>query len=394
MNVPMSELITQPPKEYFIMRPDFLLQDNRSSLSERLRGFWNESKRTHSLIVMHNCGDARVSDVDIIGRWGIISLNSIASANTRHEKNEDPFLFVYTSSGAEAVLVNGHYDGETVIPGVPPKGCGGLGERAKIAPGKGDLSSIETAAQYVAALVESSDVVVQTLISAAQVAQKTDLPVYATVTDHITYRLSPIAIFQGGQIDTLIPLSALFSYNPELIYKSGIPEMNVDNGQRKFIQGLVLENRIQMQELLKRIPDFAKRQKVQDPHTILISTDIRSPRIRYPKLSGPGAIFNIRLPYDKDENGKITGVSPQHLNNTFAQTQYPISHVEGSVPGGSFNSTRNIIIETPDLDLSRAAAVTLMGKDWMAPWLEKEHGSILVAQVNQAQTKCVEKMNA
>jgi len=389
----MSEYRTPLPKDRLMLTPERLLQENRSTESERSRALWNEAKRTHDLLVMHNCGDARMSDVDIIGRPGIISLNSIASANTHHEKKEDPFSFVYTSSGAKAVIMNGHYDGRTVVSGAPPKGCGGLGERSKIEPGKGDLKSIETAAQYVSTLIESSDVVVQTLISAANVAQKTDLPVYATVTDHISYRLSPIAIFQGGRIDTLIPLSALFAYAPELIYANGIPEMDVtNNGQRTLIQDLVHENRNQMQELLKRIPDFAKRQEVQDPHTILISTDIRSPRIRYPRLSGPGNIFNIRLPYDKDESGKITGVNLQHLNNTFAQAQYPISHVEGSAPGGPFNSTRNIIIETPNLDLSRAAAVTLMGKDWMGPWLEKEHGSVFIAQVNQAQTKFVEKM--
>ena len=51
-----------------------------------------------------------------------------------------------------------------------------------------------------------------------------------------------------------------------------------------------------------------------------------------------------------------------------------------------------MVIETPNLDLSREIAKGLVEKDWMVPWIEKERGSILIAQVNQAETKYVEQM--
>ncbi|MCX6730717.1 MAG: hypothetical protein NTZ55_02630, partial [Candidatus Roizmanbacteria bacterium] len=146
-------------KNMLIITPEMLMKDNELPRSRELLAVWEEAKRTHNLIVTHDCGDARVSSADVLGRPGIVALNSIASANTREETADDPFSFVYGHYAAKAVLVNGHYDGETVKTGEPPGGCGGLGERAKVEPDKRHLKTIETAAQYVSALIEHSDVV-------------------------------------------------------------------------------------------------------------------------------------------------------------------------------------------------------------------------------------------
>ncbi|MCX6730681.1 MAG: hypothetical protein NTZ55_02435, partial [Candidatus Roizmanbacteria bacterium] len=243
----------------------------------------------------------------------------------------------------------------------------------------------------VSALIEHSDVVVQTLISAARVAKKTDAPIYASLVDHRTYRWSPIAVFHGGTINTQIPLSALFAYDPAQIYQNGIPEMPIIN-DRSLLSDLYAENRIQMDEMLRRNPDFYMTQKTQDPHSILFSTDVRSPRIRYPNLSGPNTMFRVRVPYEKDAGGSITGINPQHLESSFAQVQYPISHTVGSSVGKPFHSTRNLIVETPDLDLSREVADKLAEKEWMRPWIEQEGGNIIVAQVAHAKTEHAETM--
>ncbi|MCX6732339.1 MAG: hypothetical protein NTV98_02255, partial [Candidatus Roizmanbacteria bacterium] len=233
-------------------------------------------------------------------------------------------------------------------------------------------------------------VVVQTLISGARVAKKTDAPIYAALVDHRDYRWSPIAVFHGGTITTPIPLSALFAYDPTQIYQNGVPEMKVLE-DRSLLNDLFNENRIQMDEMLKRNPDFYMTQKTQNPHSILFSTDVRSPRIRYPNLSGPNTMFRVRVPYEK-EGGNITGINPQHLESSFAQVQYPISHTIGSSAGKPFNATRNLIIETPNLDLSREVAGKLVKKEWMRPWIEQEGGNIIVAQVAHAKTEHAETM--
>ena len=378
------------PKDMVQITPEILIQDNRSPRSRELMTVWEEAKRMRNLLIVHDCGDARVSSADVLGRVGLVALNSIASANTREDISEDPFAFVYPHYAAKAVLINGHYDGDTVINGEPPKGCGGLGERAKITPEKNELGTIETAAQYVAELIEHSDVVIQTLVSAARVAKMTDAPIYAALVDHLANRWSPIAIINSGTITTPIPLSALFAYDPKQIYRDGMPEMQIQD-DRSLLSDLVHENQIQMAQTLKRDPEFRKHQKVQDPHTILFSTDVRSPRIRYPSLSGPNTMFRVRVPYEKVA-GKMVGISPQHLESSFAQSQYPISHTIGSIPGKPFYSTRNFIIETPDMDLSREVAGKLVKKDWMQPWINQEGGKILVAQVVHAETTHAETM--
>ncbi|MCR4276694.1 MAG: hypothetical protein NUV87_01045 [Candidatus Roizmanbacteria bacterium] len=379
------------PKD-IVLDVSLLKKENSSSKARSLRKKWLDIEKTKDLFVFHSCDDAREGDgVSIFNNPGIISIRSISAANV-FGGDEDFFKWIYQAPAVRAIGVAGHYDGSSYIEGEEPLGCGGHGEKRKIGRETVVNTSRKTASaeDYVRKLIVHEDPLKQAIVSAIRTASIVDKPVVAGLIDHSNLSFKPVMIIEenGRKIRTAVSLENLLSSDNKLLYQNGIPELPFDLSNPDWLYSLRQNN----QEVVKRLPtNFALKQKTQDPHTVAISTDIRPMSIRLPYTFGENNTgFGITLPYSKDENGKVN-ITDKAIHQSLAQANYPLDHATKAQTGQPFYNTRNVLIETPDLNLSRSLAEKLLQKNWGQQWLERKKGQILVAQVNSAQTNFLEK---
>ncbi len=370
----MSEL--RPPRIEASITAQSLLQDNHSPKSVQLRKKWGEYKDQEFLTAIHSCSDARLSMVTAFGTPGIISLRSIAAADIR--PNDDPFRWVYNHPSTGRIIVAEHFDGENLQNGQIPSGCGGLVEKKKVDRKTVKLQDIKTAADYVLDRITHDDIVVQAVASAARIAAQTRKPVLAGAIDHRTHQFYQFGEFSGNIFQSSIKLADILDYNPESIYRNGIPNMDMRGIPGVFTS--LLDGNEDQVRLLARDPEFFNKQKIQDPRTVIISTDIRPTEIRYPNHFGkPNTAFNVRIPLDKEGGLKITNKA---LSGSIAQVTYALGHAADAFPGQSFASTKNVLVETPDKGLTREIAAEILHNAVIQDWQAKKQGQILIGQVN------------
>lgn len=375
-----------------VLDASLLKKENSSQKARSFREQWHTIEEAKDLFVFHSCDDARAGDgVSIFNNPGIISIRSISVANV-FGGDEDFFKWIYKAPAVRAIGVAGHYDGSSYIEGEEPLGCGGHGAKRKISRETAVNTSRKTvsAEDYVRKLIIHEDPLKQAIVSAIRTANIVDKPVVAGLIDHSSLRFKPVMIIEdyGRKIETAVSLEDLLSSDNKLLYQNGIPELSFDFSNPDWLYSLRQSN----QEVVKKLPaDFSLRQKVQNPHTVVISTDIRPISIRLPYTFGESNTgFGITLPYSKDGSGKIN-ITNKAIDQSLAQANYPLDHAIKAQAEQPFNNTRNVLIETPDLDLSRSLAEKLLQKNWGKQWLEIKKGQILVAQVNSAQTNYLEK---
>lgn len=384
----MREIISSKD---IILDASLLMKENSSPKAQSLIKNWLYLKEVKDLFVFHSCDDAREADgVKIFNTPGIISIRSIAAANV-FGGDDDFFKWIYQAPSVRAIGVAGHYDGSSYKEDEEPLGCGGHGEKRKIGREEANTSRKTASAEdYVRNLIVHEDPLKQAIVSAIRTASIVDIPVVAGLVDHSNLSFKPVMIIEdyGKKIRTAVSLEDLLSSDNKLLYKHGIPELSFDLSNPDWLYSLRQGN----QEVVKRLPaNFYLKQAVQDPHTVVISTDIRPMSIRLPYTFGENNTgFVITLPYLKDINRTIN-ITNRAIDQSLAQANYPLGHAIKAQAGQPFNKTRNVLIETPDLDISRRFAKKLLQKDWGQQWLEAKRGQILVAQVNSAKTNFLEK---
>jgi hypothetical protein len=353
--------------------PKFLYEDNHSSQAQINREK-NEDARMHGKRkAWRKCSDARglVAGVDAI-LWG-----SIAGADEADTK-------FATDRGTEASIALSHYDGDTLIPGEMPSGCGGLNAKKEI----GNEKHKEGIKKFVSEKIKIHDPLIHTLFLAEDMAIWGHKPTLAATQDHLTLQIYPVALYLPQENGEIVIRSRIrsqdtmaTSYNPKRLYENGIPTISESSLPDCFIK--VLEQNVRdVQEFNSRYPDLRKMQKVQNPRTILLSTDVRPLSTKYPTLASiPGSVFQVIVP-----RGKIEGspyINEEDLQNSLDQLEYPISEAikhHGSA-GKAFADTDNIVIETGNLDLSKKVAQkAIMERDWIREWLKLENTEITVAQ--------------
>lgn len=372
--------------------PTLLQMENRSKRANFLIGRWYELKGMRDLMVVHGCDDARVGDgVRVFDNPGIISLRSIAAASV-YGGNEDFFNWVYGHSSARAIVVAGHYDGSIYTPGSEPMGCGGLKEKKKMAdeaePAHHSRKTTSVV-DYVRNLIIHHDPLKQSVVSALRIADAFDKPVVAGLIDHSNLAFKPVLIIdhKGQSIRTAVSLEKLFTPGNQALYENGIPELDFDLSNPDWLFSLREGN----QKASQRVPSG---QKTQNPHTVVISTEIRPVSIRYPETFGAtNTNFCVTLPYVKPTGGVI-GFTDLAVSQSLAQAEYALLNAISAEEGQAFSSTRNVLIETPDLDLSRGLAGMFADRALTRQWLDKKRGNIIVSQVNHAETSFMEKFRA
>ena len=125
--------------------------------------------------------------------------------------------------------------------------------------------------------------------------------------------------------------------------------------------------------------NFEERQRTQNPRAIVMSTSIIPPELRYPVTFGrPNEYFGIHIPMRKGDQGVF--VRKENIGAIMGELWYPIHNGH---TGHGFSRTKTIVIETPDLGLSRNVAAAFLSRSWSGEF----QGQVLIAQVNQGQTQ-------
>src|SRR3989344_1540974 len=368
--------------ENISIAPHDLLEDNHSQEADELRGKWKENKRAGKLYALSACGDARVR---FPKPEKYVTLKSIAAGGNVDSN-------IVTNAGVEFAVFAGHYDGEAFKPGEMPTGCGGLGakyealEHNKPVPVKG-------IGYYIARNIDHPDPLVNALLKANKIAKISNKPQLTIAQNHRIGEIFPFGVFMPGQSPRFaINILDLYEkYDPKEIYAKGIPEL-----ERRVIPEIFNEFleacEAQVKESLLTYPNYKEMMRVQNPRMVVLSTEIMSAKIRYPKIASfPGILFKIHLPRIK--NGSDVSIDPEKLQDVINQIEYPIPHAVENFgkPNESFSNTDRFLIETDDIDLSRKVALRLAEEEWMQKWMNLEGHQMLIVQTQEGISQLIEE---
>lgn len=359
------------PKIVKPITPDSLRDDNWSDETQARLKRWDENRRKGLHVVTKGCGDAREEIPD--------DENSERVQTIATGGSEIPFTTLFTSRNNQAAVDLTHHDGDTVIPEQMPEGCGGLGAKANIEKNGKKGSDIEN---WVDTGVSHKDPLVQATRTALGIFQISGKPVLAATQDHLTGEVHPaFAIWNLGNTTfqainrhlRLDDLLARDNYDPKKIYQEGLPCIDFEALPPVF-QEYLIKNREEIGQLYRDYPDYKKRQKIQNPGTIILTSDIRAIRAKYKEnFDAPGSFFRLTFPRVKYTSGEdsMVEIAPSEMAKVFDQTEFPITR---------FSNATNVIIETPDIGLSVSAAAHLLERPWMEDWTKKEGAQIIAIE--------------
>lgn len=353
------------PETTIYPTPESLLQDSESFQSIEAVGQWREAQERGTQTMTDACSDARVSVRHALnGHNALVSITGIAASQPLI-----PYRFAATHPGVHNILTVGHLR------------CGGLAALAQLQ--NSNARPFGGAYDYVSSQIKSPDVVVQTTRTARHLAYLSNRPTLAMVMEHETEQLYPVAFFteRGYSYQASFSMDDLADQNLDRIYQGNfMPEFNED-WLPGDMQALMEKNRKQVKSNMDN-PGFIESQKVQNPHSILVSTSIIPASNRYTEVFGkPNTCFAIRLPLVKEPDNGFT-IDPVQLRHVINQADYPISHsMEGH---GPFNRTRRLIIETPDISDSKRIADAFVSEPRVNEWIEKYNSHIIITQLQSA----------
>src|SRR3989344_948737 len=116
-----------------------------------------------------------------------------------------------------------------------------------------------------------------------------------------------------------------------------------------------------------------------------MSVDLISPsslskalRMTNASFGHPNEAFVIRKAFDKEE-GEIRSTDIDFLS-IVGQLYYPLKQA-------GFSRTSNILIETPDLEMSAEIASRLLKIPFVKEWVERRQGKIIIAKLKHHETK-------
>lgn len=357
-----------------MITPQDLLRDNQSDEAKRREKSWEENRGNGKLRAIFTCGDARI--------WTPSPEKSISVRSIATGGSKKPYEALLNKPSVECIIVLSHHDGDTATPGQRPKGCGGLAAKENTN-GENHTEGIE---DFIEHDVKYPDPIIQALISAEDIASETDKPILAASQDHLSGEIFPIAIFEkrGNKKTTIIKFGGITDslYNPAEFYANGIPSLPdvlITDQFRHFLE----ESKQEVEKLKIDYPNLREKQKMQNPQMVVLSTDIRSMRVRYPKSSEePGILFKLNLPRKKV--GPKVDIDPKDLIKSLEQIEYPLAHSVKNYGDSSksFSLTDRVFIETGDIKLSERLAQELSEKPWMKEWLHLPNHKIIIAQSN------------
>jgi hypothetical protein len=281
--------------------------------------------------------------------------------------------------------VVGHFDHEKIDPANKKiKGCGGVDACEKIEKGEIVIEN-EHLHTYVTQRV-SSHFFHNIKKTAEQAAALSGKPVLGVMVDHLTNTAFPmIEVGKGREI--MYPEKNLEQFQwkevddvKKFIDSYGIyfPQLRLEDLSDVF-RTLILKNRKKAKETIEKDPKFIERQRVQNPSTVVISTCPIPVALRYPDSFGhPNKAFVIRKAFGKEE-GEVRATDIDFIS-IVGQLYYPLKQAD-------FSRTSNILIETPDLEMSAQIADRLLKIPFVQNWVDRRHGKIIIAKLVHHETK-------
>jgi hypothetical protein len=161
-------------------------------------------------------------------------------------------------------------------------------------------------------------------------------------------------------------------------YGDYFPQLKLDDLSdvfRKFIE----KNRNKAKEGIEKDPGFIEKQRVQNPSTVVMSTCPIPLALRYPDSFGhPNEAFVIRKAFGKEE--KTVKATDIDFMSIVGQLYYPLKQAD-------FPRTSNILIETPDLEMSAQIADRSLKIPFVQDWVNRKQGKIMIAKLEHHETK-------
>lgn len=369
--------------------PQTLFNDNHLARALNNRTEWRKAKEAGNgqMTLYIVCGDARIVTTEMFQGPNIVSISSIASSGDLM-----PFVNLLQSNYVGQIIVVGHFDHEKINETGEIKGCGGVDTSQKLKAGQVAIGQ-EDLGHFLKQRVtpEFFENVNKTVENAALISGK---PVLGVLSDHLTYGAFPIIEQIGGQQIKL-------AYNYLKKFQKGqigdlkdfltigsniFPELKLEDLEPVF-RKIIQNNRRKSSKRLDKNPGFIERQRVQNPSTVVVSTCPMPVALRYTETFGqPNQAFVVRQPFLKVGDGMNYSLEGMDFESIVGQIYYPISHAIKNEPKHGFSDTKDLLIETPDLELSAHIANRLLKIDFIKEWIAKRGARILIGEVKKEET--------
>jgi hypothetical protein len=205
------------PAEHIRLNIDALMDENRNADNGIQK--WHEIRNNEGNFVADRCADARVA-IWLPPEY-IYDISNIATAAPK-ERYQPIFRYNKTAG----IITMTHIDGETLLPGIRPWGCGGqlaFGSMSTVP----EVFESSNSAEYVRKEIFSDDAIKQAAKSATDAAKHSDVDVLAGVIDHVYGDFYPFGIVKAGGLtfDSAIPITDIMEPNGNEgeIYQNGLP---------------------------------------------------------------------------------------------------------------------------------------------------------------------------
>ncbi|MFH0979779.1 MAG: hypothetical protein V1803_02445 [Candidatus Roizmanbacteria bacterium] len=382
MITPMTSETLRPELS---ITPDFLRIDNSSRKATLNRTEWRKAKEAKNgqITLFIVCGDSRIVTADIADDNKIVSISSIASSG-----DLKPFKKLFEHQMIGQIVVVGHFDHKKIDPVKKKvKGCGGEDASEKIEDGEIVIEN-EPLNTYVTQRVSKNffENIKRTVEQAAALSEK---PVLGVMVDHLTNAAFPMIEVNKGK-ELMYPEKDLEGFQWKTIddvqkfinnYGDYFPQLrsaDLSDVFREFIE----KNRIKAKQRIENDPGFIERQRVQNPSTVVISTCPIPLALRFPDSFGhPNEAFVIRKAFSKE--GKTIKATEIDFMSIVGQLYYPLKQAD-------FPRTNNILIETPDLEMSAQIADRLLKISFVQDWIKRKQGKIMIAELKHHETKKIQ----
>lgn len=370
--------------------PESLEKDNNSNEVKNYLERWQEGLTVQNITVVLGCSEPRL----ILPRIGIAKIRSIGAAAL-------PELYdsvLNETFNPRAIIVMAHHDGETVRPGEMPKGCGGLGVKAmqEHHEEEHEHEKLEYSAGYVDKFIVHSDPFIHGIYTGHEIAERSRRPTLVVTEDHRTGELFPLTSFiPFGQRDLIvrsaIPMRSGFAgrYNPQEIYKNGIPHLTGDEIPNEF-NVFMKRHALFVQKVKDANPDLYEIQKVINPSVVALTTEIRSIHARFPTLLGttPNTIFTVTVPRNTHKSKDSYVLDVKGMKRAFDQTHYAFAHAleHKGDPKLSFAKLYNqgtLLMEGDNLEQLDEVAKYALGLPYIKEWAGINGNKIILMETNK-----------
>jgi hypothetical protein len=363
------------PERIIELTTDSLMDDNTSSTAVNRLRKWQVAADENQLIAVIACSDSRL----VLPYETAIHIYAITAGGPR-----SPYLGVLRDDRVKAAATVCHHDGFDVSPGRCPGGCGGRGAKEGMVNGSNDNDALKenSIEAFIDRHVWSSDLVIQSHAAGAFTADRSGKDTLAVTQDNRDLRFTPLFVFTDGGNDVKggVPqhLVTASHYFPGMIYENGLPALRrnkIPNTFDDFLKG----NEEIATSLADKYPNLADLQADQNPSLLVLSTDIRPLKVRYPATTEvPGSVFSISVPQSNIDGDRR--IDPQHLVTSLQQADYPVGH---------FSNLRTILIETRAMNKSEGVATEFIRQVWMQNWLKDPLHQVLVGEVEKGRTRMI-----